>query len=272
MIKNHTINYLFDIFWLLLYNKQIKKQYFKKEILQIKLWGSLSMKIAVFDDDLCDSTVLKHLLYIFSNFKKISLVVDVFTNENALFKEKQNYILFFISFKTQNGIRLAQKLYNSESKIPMIITAPDCGLAMQAFKINAYNFLQTPLNQDRLFEILEGFFDTYLSGPLLISDGFETICINTDDIFYLEADNKHCLVHLETKTVHCNKTMARVYNVLPEDRFLKISRAFIVNSNHVSRFSSEYVTLINGATLHPSRNFYKTFKCDYFRTQTPKIP
>ena len=227
------------------------------------------MKVAIYDD-LSSGKDLKRLVYLFSNYKKIDLVVDIFTCTDELFKQKQNYKIFFISFKTQNGISLAERLYHYGINAPIIITANSSDKAINAFKINAYYFLQTPIQTDLLFEVLENYFNTFVY-PLIISDGFETICINCNDIIYLEANNKHCFIHLQNQTVQCNKTMARVLEVLPENRFLKISRAFAVNSNYISRFNSESVTLTNGDTLRPSRHFYKTFKCDYLRIQTPKI-
>lgn len=230
------------------------------------------MRIAVFDENYCDSAYLKHLIYIFSNNKKFDLVVDVFSDIEEFLKTKREYILYFISFETKNGILAAKNLYNKNKNSSIIITANDSRLAVEAFKINAYNFLQLPLKEKILYEILNDFFRSYQCEALLISDGFENIYINVKDILYLEADNKHCVLHLKNQKVYCNKTMARVYNVLPKECFLKTSRAFVVNANHVSRFNSEHIILENGDTLYPSRHFYKSFKCDFLRTSNLRIP
>lgn len=230
------------------------------------------MRIAVFDENYCDSAYLKHLIYIFSNNKKFDLVVDVFSDINEFLKTKREYILYFISFETKNGILAAKNLYNKSKNSSIIITANDSRLAVEAFKINAYNFLQLPLKEKILYEILNDFFRSYQCEALLISDGFENIYINVKDILYLEADNKHCVLHLKNQKVYCNKTMARVYNVLPKECFLKTSRAFVVNANHVSRFNSEHIILENGDTLYPIRHFYKSFKCDFLRTSNLRIP
>lgn len=229
------------------------------------------MRIAIFDENSYNSNCLKHLIYTFANNEKIGLVVEVFSDINDFLKTKQNYILYFISFETQSGILAAKNLYNHNKTAAMVITANDCRLAVEAFKINAYNFLQLPYNQIFVYKILNDFFSTYRREALIISDGFENIYINTNDIIYLEANNKHCILHLKNQNVCCNKTMARVYDVLPKERFLKPSRAFIVNANHVLRFNRDHIILTNGDTLYPSRHFYKTFKGDYFRTVNPTI-
>lgn len=230
------------------------------------------MKIAIFDEKVNDTTHLKHSIYTFANYKRLELVVDTFSNINDFLSNEQNYILYFVSFKTKNGILLAHKLFQKGSKTPIIITASDCSLAAEAFKINAYNFLQTPFPEIFLYDILENFFSSYCYNALLINDGLENVYINTKDILYLEANNKHCQIHTKNQTFYCNKTMARVYDILPKGNFLKINRAFIVNANYVSRFNSSHVILTNGTIVYPSRHFYKTFKEDFLLTTAPKIP
>lgn len=231
------------------------------------------MKIAIFDENYYDSAILKQLIYTFSNNKRLDLVVDVYTDISELIAKRKNYILFFISFKTKNGILLSKKLYDHHNKTPIIITADNCSLAVEAFRINAYNFLLMPLNDMLVYEALNDFFSSFqYNYSLLVSNGFENIYINTKDILYIEANNKHCFLHLNNQTVHCNKTMARVYNVLPKEYFLKTSRAFVVNTNYVSRFNKKHIILTNGDTLYPSRHFYKAFKCDFLSTVNPKIP
>lgn len=230
------------------------------------------MKIAIFDENSYDSAILKRLIYTFSNNRKMELVVDVFTDATELISKRKNYILFFISFKTKNGILISKKIYDIDKKTPIIITANDCCLAAEAFKINAYNFLQTPFNDMLVYKVLNDFFSTVQCNSLLINDGCENIFINTNDIIYIEANNKHCFLHLNNQIVFCNKTMAKVYNVLPKERFLKTSRAFVVNADYVLKFNREHIILINGDILYPSRHFYKTFKYDFLSTLNPKIP
>ncbi len=230
------------------------------------------MRIAICCDECSTAFILKRMLYIFSNYKKIGFVVDIFTNATDFLASQQNYILIFISFETENSRKITKSIYKTAFKAPLIIFSTNCCHAADAFKLNAYYFLQIPLSEKALFDMLENFFVSYSSAPLLISDGFETICINVNDILYLEANNKHCIIHLMDKVIYCNKTMARVFAVLPEDRFLKINRAIIINLDYITRFSSEYIILTNGQVLYPSRHFYKSFKLEYYRIKAPKIP
>lgn len=233
--------------------------------------GTIKMKIAIFDDDFKKSSILKHLIYVFSNERKIEIVVTVFTNLNDFLNSKEDYILYFVSFNSKNGKKAAQILNDSNTKVPIIITSNDCRQAAYAFKINAYNFLKFPFKEETLFKILNDFFAIKFSYPIIFSNGLEKICINTNDIIYLEADNKHCIIHLNNGSASCNKTMAKVVNVLPEHQFIKISRSYVVNSNYIASFNHDFITLQNGTILYPSRHFYKEFKCDFLRIRSPII-
>ncbi len=230
------------------------------------------MRIAIYENNYEDAQKLKNLIYNYCNYKKIDSVVDVYQNGDSLLSSNNNYVLTFLSLENSDGKATIQKLnYNHTGQ--MIITASDCRLAADAFRINAYSFLLKPFEKNRLFEILENFFNTVISTSLLlINNCYETFCVRVCDILYLEANNKHCIIHLTDKSIYCNKTMAKVFSVLPQFDFLKINRAFIVNSNHIISFNSENVVLSNKESLHPSRHFYTSFKTDYIRIKNPNIP
>lgn len=229
------------------------------------------MRIAVFNENRESGNNLKNLIYRFSNYYKLELVVDVFSDYTLFLKSPQNYILTFISLTTENGIRVVKTLYNRDETKNIIITSDNYRHAADAFKINAYNFLKTPVEEKPLFKILNDYFDSFFSKPLLLIGGIDNTLINADDIMYIEADNKYCWLHLKDDTLQCKKTMAHVLDTLPENHFIKISRFFAVNPDYVTNFNSDVITLKGDIKLHPSRLFYKEFKCDFMRLKCPII-
>ena len=100
----------------------------------------------------------------------------------------------------------------------------------------------------------------------------DRVCINTSEIVYLEANNKNCFINLQTEQIRCNTTMARVYSVVPKNHFLKINRAYIVNSDYVNKYNNELVYLKNGVELRISRNYLKDFKQEYIKYINPRQP
>ena len=130
-----------------------------------------------------------------------------------------------------------------------------------------------PLKEDEIYTVLDEFFKEYSNNyPLWIKCGEETVSLNVKDIFYLEANNKHCIVHLTNEELDCNKTMARVSGVLPKNRFTKINRAYIVNFECIKKYNNDAVFLKNGKQLHISRNYLKSFKQEYRLFLNPHQP
>ncbi len=231
------------------------------------------MRIAIIDDDYENSLKLKELLYLYSNFQKTDFVVDIFTCCDKTIPNANRYTLIFLSLDSKNGKFISRKFYEMGITKKTIITGNDYKIAADAFMINAFGFIKKPYNKPELFDVLENFFKISVAiMPIIVSDGAENFCLNIGDILYLEANNKHSIIHLTNQTVFCNKTMARVNAALPQNCFSKINRAFIVNLNHISSFSSKNVVLSNNEVLPPSRHFYKSFKSDYLRIKSPKIP
>ena len=230
------------------------------------------MRIAIFDDNFENSTKLKKLLYEYSNYKKTDFVVDIFTCCDKI-TNIHKYGLIFFSLDKCNARYIYKKFYGTATLSKTIITGGDYMLAAEALMINAFGFVKTPYDEKALFNVLAKFFKTSVTVvPIIISNGAENFCLNIADILYLEANNKHSIIHLTNQTIYCNKTMAKVNAALPPDIFSKINRAFIVNLNHISSFSSKNIVLSNNEVLPPSRHFFKSFKSDYIRIKCPKTP
>ena len=245
----------------------------KKKIIFFK--KNLKMRIAICDSNISYLKELKSLLYRYSNSNKMEFIVEEFTNGEQLLKSKNKYCLIFIEYTLSgiNGLETAIQLRKNCNNSGIIFFSYNTDFILESFKVSPYRFLIKPLNPTVLFDTLNDFFVSYSEHyPLWITNQINTYCLNTSDIFYLEANNKHCYVHLKDEVIPCNKTMARVFSTLPHKYFKKINRAFIVNLDCISRYSNEYVFLTNGENIHISRKYYKFFKQEYIDYANPKIP
>ncbi len=233
------------------------------------------MRIAICDSNIDNLREVKKSLYRYSNLNKIDFIVEEFFCGEELLKSKSTYFIIFIEYNLCgiDGLKTAKKLRENGVKAEIIFLSQNTDFIFESFKVSPYRFLTKPISQKILFETLNDFFNSHSENyPIWINNQINTYCLNTKDIVYLEADNKHCFVHLSDEAIPCNKTMAKVYSTLPNKYFIKINRAFIVNLNYISKYNSEYVFLNNGQKLHVSRNYYKCFKEEYINFAKPKIP
>ena len=130
-----------------------------------------------------------------------------------------------------------------------------------SFEVNTFRFIRKPLDIGKLYRALDGYFERYGNDyPLQLKVDRDTICIKTNDIIFLEADNKRCYIHLIDKIYHCSKTMALVYTLVPKNIFLKTSKAFIVNLNYISRYDNEFIYFKSGDRAPVGRKYFTPFK------------
>ena len=87
--------------------------------------------------------------------------------------------------------------------------------------------------------------------------------INSNEICFIEADGKYSNIHLNTKVMHCSKTLSGVTNLLPKYCFVKTHRSYVVNLHYIKSYSSDTVYLSNGEVAYLSKNYQKSFRTSY---------
>lgn len=140
--------------------------------------------------------------------------------------------------------------------------------AVDSYDVKAFHYLLKPLNNDKLFLILDDFFNTfYLPEHTITAKTTEGFCkISLADVDYLEAQNKHVLAYLSGgRIVEICEQLSKCKEVFSaESGFYHCHRSYIVNLNHVEQFSKTELTTICHAAIPISRNCYTAFKEAYF--------
>lgn len=253
-----------------------EQEVLKWEQKKIVFFGKkLKMRIAVCDKEKEVLQSIKSKLYSYAETRRLDAVVECYLSGEAMLNSHIPYNIVFLSYDLvgYNGFEIAKKIRKIDNNTVIIFMSSNVELALKSFEVRPYRFLVPPINSEDLYRVLDNFFKEFATiCPLWIKCGEDTVCLNTGDIVYLEADNKHCIIHLKDEELRCNKTMAKVSNVLPPYCFCKINRAFIVNCNHIKRYNSDNVSLSNGHSLHISRNYNNSFKEQYRDFLNPREP
>ncbi|MBR4116940.1 MAG: response regulator transcription factor [Clostridia bacterium] len=232
------------------------------------------MRIAICDKDSAFSIKLKQILYSYSNLHNLDFFIETFDSGEKLLNSKNRYTLIFIEYTLTgiNGLETVKQMRRQNDNTKIIFLTTNTHFVFEAFEVNTYRFLTKPLSEKQIYKSLNQFFtNSNTHYPLWINNGESKICLNSEEILYIEANNKHCLIHLNDKTLICKKTMARVFEVLPKVHFQKINRAFIINLSRIESYNADGVFLKNGENLHITRTYYKCFKENYFKYTHPKI-
>ncbi len=232
------------------------------------------MRVAICDTDRVFICSLKHLLYNYANVNHLDLLVETFRSGEELLSSEHEFLLIFIEYSLSgiNGLETAKEFRRRHNDVKIVFVSNYTEFVFEAFEVNAYRFLTKPLPKTVLFETLDDFFIAhYTESHVLINDGIDTFCINSNQILFLEASNKHCYIHLDNKTILYKKTMARAFENLPKSHFQKINRAFVINFNHIDKYNSDCVFLKNGKKLHITRTYFKPFEENYIEYSNCQI-
>lgn len=179
-----------------------------------------------------------------------------------------DFILMDIYMPEKLGIEAAQELRSMGNKGRIIFLTASRDHALDAFGVEASQYLVKPISEKMLFPVLDKLLadmeETRRKYLLLRIDGrLQRVPVN--DIVYCEAQGKTQYLYLSNGTQYgLRRTMAEIYEMLACYReFLRVGVAYIVNLEHVDNMNAREVEMDNGKKLYLPRGSYQTLRERY---------
>jgi two-component system LytT family response regulator len=220
---------------------------------------------------------------------------------DAVREQAPDVMFLDVQMPGMDGFEVLRRLAGSNMPVVIFVTAYD-EFALKAFDANALDYLLKPINDERLAEAvertrqaldeksadaqrnkllklvceltgreltLESALQEVLGGAksfpqrLAIRDGSETICIDVDNIDWIDAAGDYMCVHAAGNTHVLRGTMKHLEEVLDPDTFVRVHRSAIVNRHRVTSMrphrNGEYFLQLGGDTeLKLSRKYKKS--------------
>lgn len=233
--------------------------------------------IALCDDETAELNKTEQML---NNYEKkypeTDFMIERFENADDLLYRisKKAYlpdlILMDIYMPEKMGIDAAKELRNMGNRSRIIFLTTSKEHALEAFGVDAVQYLVKPVLEDVLFPILDRFLQEveeerrrYL--VLQVEGRIQRVALN--DIVYCEAQKKTQYMYLADGT-KCllRRTMTEIYEMLscyPE--FVRVGVAYIVNLGQIDSLSAQDICLNTGKKIYLPRGAYKILKEKYFR-------
>ncbi len=217
------------------------------------------IKCIVVDDE---KLARDELVYMLGDYGDIRVVGEA---ENAIealkLSEEEDIDLMFLDIKMPqiSGIELARILMARKNP-PMIIfvTAYD-QFALEAFQVNAIDYLLKPIDKDQLRETIENkvykssyklrekyrelekllFYIDRAGGSkdvlrkLTVHHNEKMIPLNFEDIIYITVEDKNTIVRTRDNKFNINHTLNDVYEKLDGNKFFRCHKSFIINLDYV---------------------------------------
>ncbi|MCM1184534.1 MAG: LytTR family DNA-binding domain-containing protein [Roseburia sp.] len=167
------------------------------------------------------------------------------------------------------GLEAAEKLRDIEygGKLVFLTTSKDH--ALEAFDVEASQYLVKPVSAEKLSAVLEKFLkdaEEERKKYILLKIEGRLVKIALNDIIYCEAQRKKQCLHLVDGT-QCllHTTMMELYEQLSRyQEFVRVGVAFIVNLGYIDSLNAQEIHMADGKKIYLPRGTYKALREQYF--------
>ena len=220
------------------------------------------MKIVVFDDCETDRIRLTNAIRTWAEkHSRKDLLLLEFSNMDSIYFSLPDIIssdFFFLDIMTdtQNyaGLVLAQKIHSSHPFTNIVFTTSSPDFWSDAFDISARHYLIKPVRMEKLFDLLDRLYippSKKVSKTVSFWGDNSKEVFDCDKILYIEAvTSRHTAIVQLTDQTHVTIHLSGMsfsdiaLSHLPSN-FVQCQKSFIINTNYIAKYNSQYVTLFS---------------------------
>jgi two-component system LytT family response regulator len=199
---------------------------------------------------------------------------------------KPDLVFLDIQIPELDGFGVVKAVGVERMPAVIFVTAYD-RYALQAFEVNALDYLLKPYNRERFHKAVEraraqlsnatpaatgelnerllSLLENFKSEPrhlerLMIKASGRVFFLRAEEIDWIEAEGNYLRLHVGRETHLLRETMNRLAAKLDHDKFLRIHRSTLVNIERIKElqplFSGDYVVILrDGQQLNLSRSY-----------------
>lgn len=230
----------------------------------------MTLRAIIIEDELDIRLSLENMLNQFCEGVEVIAAVDrVAKGVEAISLHQPDLIFLDIELPHENGFALFNHFPNPNFEV--VFTTAYAQYALKAFKLSAIDYLLKPFDLDDLRNALVAVKERkqyHMTNNKLailrdnLNRRYEKLILPTQEgysfielknIIYCEAKGNYTLFHLLKKeSILVSKTLKIYADLLEEFHFLRISRSYLINLNHVKKYGrskNPKLTMIDGALL-----------------------
>ena len=217
-----------------------------------------------------DEPVAREILE--EHLSKITVVNVLASCKNAmeafnLINTKNVDLIFLdINMPEISGLSFAKSINKS---IKIIFTTAYRDYAVDGFDLQAVDYLLKPISFGRLLQSVNKYLEENIqvanvmieeiteeqSDYIFVRSDRKMMKIKFSEINFIESISDYIKVHLVDKNVVTRETISNIEAKLPQNKFIRTHRSYIVSLDKIESFTNEYVEIGNKKEIPISRSY-----------------
>jgi DNA-binding LytR/AlgR family response regulator len=194
----------------------------------------MTLRALVVDDEAPARSELLHLL----GAHDVEIAAEAASTADALDvlgSSALDVVFLDVEMPGATGLDLARALVGRVRPPAVVFVTAHAGYAVEAFAVEAFDYLLKPIDPDRLARVVERLSERDLTrrrGPLAripVVAGGRTELVEPEQLCYVQADGDYSRIHTYDRSYLSTASLRELEEALPGDRFVRIHRSYLVN-------------------------------------------
>ena len=208
------------------------------------------MRIAICDDEKeYVEDIEKHINQYFAE-RGLSYALSKYYNSKGILESKRVFDIVFLDIEMSglNGIEVGRELQRINPNVVLIyVTAYDHYLD-EALDLGTTRFFDKPIDSSRFYKGLDRAISKVDNSEIrfyLKDDTQGIVTLKSNDIIYVEIKGRKTKITTKDKQFLSSDSMKSWKTKLTKSYFVSPHNSFIINTNYVTYFRKDYITLDN---------------------------
>ena len=230
----------------------------------------LKIKTLIVDDEPHAIEIIEKYIALIPEIELTGKCSNAIQAFQQLQREEINLLFLDIKMPGLLGTDLIRSL-----KAPprVIFTTAYSEYALEGYDLNVIDYLLKPIPLERFLKAIDKVFAYYKMNPSFIKPDAaiatkesylyfrmerKMVKVNAADIFWIESQKDYIKVVLKDREILSKQKISTVNELLPEDKFVRIHRSFIVAVDKIDGYLHDTVEIL-GQELPVGRNYKEAF-------------